>query len=101
VEAWSASGISAVGVEGSDFPLVVTLNDASSALFNGDQPTFADTGTVGNSRSHVSFKPALFARAQWNSTGSTGEFLTISSAPATSVVVQLSIELRSISAPVV
>jgi hypothetical protein len=81
-------------------PIRVTMLNDSNNNFNGDVPTFEDSGTTGQSRAHVSFRPDLFTRLQWNNSGSTSTILRIQMygvVAATRVVIHSTLQLRAIA----
>jgi hypothetical protein len=99
VEAWGPDNASANTT--SSLALTVTLPTESSAAIGGDVPSFTDHGTYGANRAHVSFRPGLFQRAQWQSSGIGQPAVTIrlNEPVATTshfVVLQVSVDLRSV-----
>jgi len=98
-EAW---GGDAAGATTGTNSLTLRVRTQGSEEFGGDNASFTDYGTFGAQRAHVSIRPGMFQRLQWADGSAVNPALTISSDVVPSgtsnrVVLQVSLELRSLS----
>lgn len=98
-EAWAGD---AVGPTTGTPPLNLRLLTTTSEEFGGDNASFSDAGTFGSRRPHISVRPGLFQRLQWADAASVNGVVSLSqvipAGESSSVILQVSLEMRSLSA---
>jgi len=96
-EVWGADNPTTAAIPSSESGIIrVTLLSSSTANFNGDTPSFQDAGTLGSTRAHVSFRPDMFSRLQWNDSTSTNGILAIDTPfSVESFIIHFTCDIRS------
>jgi len=77
-------------------PITLELTSNSGSEFGGDNAQFTDSGTIGARRAHIAVRPGMFQRLQWTDSTLTTSVAEVSSITAASMILQVSVELRSV-----